>query len=315
LQTDRTFLSYVNSAVAYVNATNLFGAGLGILQTQIQSQIDQYVPDTSTDQSVIAGYKAIYDVTANTILTSPIGQIELVMGLMTDGIIQIGANLQHPFSHGSITINSANPLDYPLVNPNYLSHPADVTILREGVKMARRLGNTAPLASSIGSEQTPGPGVQTDDEWETFIRSSVFTEYHPSSTCAMLPREQGGVVDANLRVYGLANVRVADASVPPISFAAHLMAPTYGLAEQASTIIRNYHNLAVVATGQNSTAFTTSGNSTQDGPERLNSTSVGGNASTADSRPNGAAAREPSSGVVSFLSSALLLCATSIMLL
>lgn len=58
----------------------------------------------------------------------------------------------------------------------------------------------------------------------------------------MLPREQGGVVDANLRVYGLANVRVADASVPPISLSTHLMASTYGVAEQASNIIRAYWN-------------------------------------------------------------------------
>lgn len=57
----------------------------------------------------------------------------------------------------------------------------------------------------------------------------------------MLPREQGGVVDANLRVYGLSNVRVADASVPPIALSTHLMASTYGLAEQASSIIRKFH--------------------------------------------------------------------------
>lgn len=58
----------------------------------------------------------------------------------------------------------------------------------------------------------------------------------------MLPREQGGVVDANLRVYGLSNVRVADASVPPTALSTHLMASTYGLAEQAANIIRGYWN-------------------------------------------------------------------------
>lgn len=58
----------------------------------------------------------------------------------------------------------------------------------------------------------------------------------------MLPRNQGGVVDANLRVYGLANVRVADASVPPIALSTHLMASTYGVAELASNIIRKYYD-------------------------------------------------------------------------
>lgn len=58
----------------------------------------------------------------------------------------------------------------------------------------------------------------------------------------MLPREEGGVVDANLRVYGLANVRIADASVPPMSLSTHLMASTYGVAEQAANIIRGSWN-------------------------------------------------------------------------
>lgn len=61
----------------------------------------------------------------------------------------------------------------------------------------------------------------------------------------MLPREQGGVVDANLRVYGLANVRVADASVPPIALSTHLMSSTYGVAEQASNIIRAFWNSGI----------------------------------------------------------------------
>ena len=58
----------------------------------------------------------------------------------------------------------------------------------------------------------------------------------------MLPREKGGVVDAKLRVYGLSNVRVADASVPPIALSTHLMASTYGVAELASALIRGYWN-------------------------------------------------------------------------
>ncbi|KAJ9613110.1 hypothetical protein H2200_003051 [Cladophialophora chaetospira] len=245
VKSEATFLSYVNSATAYVNASVLFGDGVGSLQSSINSEVDQYIPNTSTDSGVIDGFKAIYDTTANTILTSPIGLIELVIGLTTDGVIQIGANLQHPFSHGQISINSSNPLDYPVINPNYLNHPADVQILREGVKLARRIGGAEPLASSMKAETWPGKDVQSDQELETYLRGNVFTEFHPSSTCSMLPLEQGGVVDANLRVYGLSNVRVADASIPPISFSAHLMSSTYGIAEQASTIIRNFHNLPI----------------------------------------------------------------------
>jgi hypothetical protein len=73
----------------------------------------------------------------------------------------------------------------------------------------------------------------------------------------MLPEKQGGVVDANLLVYGLTNVRVADASIIPISLSTHLMSSTYGVAEQASDIIRAYHNLPA----EPAPAFSSSGSS------------------------------------------------------
>jgi hypothetical protein len=84
--------------------------------------------------------------------------------------------------------------------------------------------------------------VKTDDDWLDWLRQSASTEFHPSSSCAMLPQDQGGVVDANLRVYGLANVRVADASVAPFALATHLMSSTYAIAEQASAIILETYN-------------------------------------------------------------------------
>ncbi|EXJ78776.1 hypothetical protein A1O1_09178 [Capronia coronata CBS 617.96] len=255
--TDPIFLSYVNSAVAYVNASVLFGNAAGDLKTNILGQFDQYAQSASSDTGVVAGYKAIYDTTANDIVDSPTGLVELLIGNNVDGAIRIGAALQHPFSHGTITINSSNPLDYPVIDPKYLTHPADIQILREGIKLARRIGEAEPLSSEMTGETWPGSDVQTDEQWEDWMRGGVFTEFHPSSTCAMLPLDQGGVVDANLRVYGLANVRVADASVPPIAFSAHLMASTYGLAEQASTLIRAYHNKVIPLV-----AHTSSNNST-----------------------------------------------------
>ena len=75
-------------------------------------------------------------------------------------------------------------------------------LLREGLKLARKIGQTAPLSNSIIEELSPGPSVQTDDDWDNWLRGQVGTEYHPSCTCAMLPFDQGGVVDPNLKVYG-----------------------------------------------------------------------------------------------------------------
>lgn len=141
---------------------------------------------------------------------------------------------------------------------------ADYEILREGLKLARQLGETAPLKNTLTAETTPGSQVQTDDEWVAWLREAASSEYHPSSSCAMLPREQGGVVDANLRVYGLANVRVADASVVPIALSTHLMASTYGVAEQASNIIQAYYTNTSTTTSANASTTSATGSSSSD---------------------------------------------------
>lgn len=240
----------------------MYGSDAASVKANFFTRMDQYAPDTTDDDSVIAGYQAIYKTTSH-IFNSPIGQVELLfMNSDGNGDIGITAALQHPLSHGRIYINSSDPMEDPVIDPNYLGNPAGTTqfrhhvrvfherltsnldyeILRDGLKLARSLGETGPLSKVLTGETSPGPSVQTDDQWVDWLRMSASTEFHPSSSCAMLPREQGGVVDANLRVYGLANVRVADASVPPISLSTHLMASTYGVAEQASNIIRAYWN-------------------------------------------------------------------------
>ena len=230
------FLSLIADAVAYANATTVLGADtISSLTSSIQSDLSQYAP---TDSTVAAGYNTIVQ---NSIanLNSEIGRIELLMGINTAGVVSLGASLQYPLSQGSITISSSNPVDDPIIDPTYLTNPADAQILVAGLQLVRKIGESAPFSNYL-TEDWPGSDVQSEDEWTKWMKGNVFTNYHPSSTCAMLPLDQGGVVDGNLRVYGLSNVRVADASVPPFVFSAHLMSSTYGLAEQASAIIRNY---------------------------------------------------------------------------
>lgn len=243
------FLSFINSATAYANVSDLLGPDFApTFHQNIASTLDQSASSLvpSQDSSVIAGYKAIYNTTASILMTQ-IGQVEILLSLTGTAAggaqsIAIQAALQHPFSQGRIYINTSDPFDYPVIDPNYLSHSADTVMLREGLKLARKLGNTAPLSSAVVEEISPGSSVSSDDDWDKWLAGAIGTEFHPSCSCAMLPREQGGVVDANLKVYGLGNVRIADASVYPIQFAAHLQAPTYGLAEQAANIIRATYN-------------------------------------------------------------------------
>ncbi|KAJ5450942.1 Glucose-methanol-choline oxidoreductase [Penicillium cf. griseofulvum] len=255
---DPKFLTYIDSAIAYVNSTAIYGSKVAKYQSKFLASIDQYVPNTTYDDGVIAGYKAICNTTASKIFNTPTGQVELLfMNSDANGDIGITAAIQHPFSHGRIYINSSDPMDYPVIDPNYLANPADAELLLEGIKLARKIGETNPMSKSLTNETSPGSSVQSDEEWVEWLRKSAGTEFHPSSSCAMLPEKQGGVVDANLRVYGLTNVRVADASIIPISLSTHLMSSTYGVAEQASDIIREYHNVA----SEPAPAFSSSGSS------------------------------------------------------
>ncbi|KAJ5927074.1 hypothetical protein N7516_008847 [Penicillium verrucosum] len=276
---DSKFLTYIDSAVAYVNATDMYGSKVDEYESKFLASIDQYAPNTTYDDGVLVGYKAICDTTSK-IFETPTGQIELLfMNSDANGDIGITAALQHPFSHGRIYINSSNPMDFPVIDPNYLGNPADAEILLAGIKLARQLGQTSPMSKVLTKETTPGSSVQSDDDWIEWLRKSAGTEFHPSSSCAMLPEEQGGVVDANLLVYGLSNVRVADASVIPIALSTHLMSSTYGVAEQASDIIREYYNLPTkpesAFNGSTSTPSSTAATAKKSGTAKSNGSPAG----------------------------------------
>ncbi|TFK37399.1 GMC oxidoreductase [Crucibulum laeve] len=236
------FLSFINDAVAFVNLTTLFNVeAAGVVQSQVASALEESAKTLVPSQyaEVVEGYKTIYDINANKFLANS-AQVEMLLSVISPGVVSIQAALQHPFSRGRLWINTTNPFDPALIDPNYLSHPIDMTILRQGVKLVRRVGET--FGDLIGAETWPGPGVQTDEQWENWLRyEGAGTQYHPTAGCTMLPLEKGGVVDAKLKVHGLSNVRVADSSVYPFEFAAHLGSATFGVAEQAAEMIKAAH--------------------------------------------------------------------------
>lgn len=99
------------------------------MENTILGKIDDYAPNTTYDDGVVAGYKAIYNTTAKKIFDSPTGQIELLfMNSDGNGDIGVTAALQHPYSHGRIYINSSDPMEYPVIDPNYLSHPSGMNL-------------------------------------------------------------------------------------------------------------------------------------------------------------------------------------------
>ncbi|KAG7449844.1 GMC oxidoreductase [Guyanagaster necrorhizus] len=234
------FLSLINNAIAYVNLTVLMGSGA---DTWIQTVKNDYNTSTSylpsTDSTIVSGYETTFKTITETYYASEDPQVEILLSLNSAGTVIIQAALQHPLSRGEITINSTSAFDSPVINPNYFAHWADRDILRAAYKLCRTIGGTAPLSNYLGTESSPGTNVDTDDEWNTWMNSNVHTDYHPIGSMSMLPKDQGGVVDTSLKVYGTSNVRVIDASVIPIEMSSHSGSISFAIGVQGAELIQN----------------------------------------------------------------------------
>jgi choline dehydrogenase-like flavoprotein len=147
------------------------------------------------------------------------------------------AGIMHPFARGYVHINGSDPSTKPTINPRYMSTPYDLEATKSAAIYLRKIANTVPFKEVWVREFDPSSSVQTDAQWEKYVRDNVSTFYHPLGTCAMLPKDQGGVVDAKLRIYGVKGLRVVDASVIPMIVSAHLQTAVYGIAERGAEII------------------------------------------------------------------------------
>jgi choline dehydrogenase len=143
-----------------------------------------------------------------------------------------------PLSRGFVRARSPDPFQLPAIQPNYLAHEHDREIALRALKMARRIMATEPMARHVAAELAPGPGVLDDDELLDYARRTGTTTAHLVGTCRMGPDEDPlAVVDAQLRVRGVAGLRVVDASVMPAITSGNTNAPTLMIAEKAADLI------------------------------------------------------------------------------
>ena len=153
----------------------------------------------------------------------------------------LGVSNCNTSSRGHVRIKNSNPSEHPIIEPNYLSHEDDVKDLLDGVKVLRKLAKTDSFREVIGEEFRPGPDCQTDEEMIQHIKDTVWTVFHPSSTCRMGPDPKSDVVDSQLKVYGIEALRVADASIFPQLICGNINAATIMVGEKASDLILNDH--------------------------------------------------------------------------
>lgn len=146
------------------------------------------------------------------------------------------AMLARPESRGSVRLQSADPAMPASFQANYLRDGADLAILVEGVKIARRLARQRPFDNLRGAELAPGPQAQSDSEIAAYVRQACECLWHPVGTCKM-GRDPMAVVDPELQVHGVWGLRVVDASIMPTIPTGNTNAPTIMIAEKAADLI------------------------------------------------------------------------------
>jgi choline dehydrogenase len=148
-----------------------------------------------------------------------------------------------PTSRGELRLQSADPHQHPLIQPNYLTTEQDVREMRDAVKLTREIFGQPAFDSWSGPEMAPGKDIQTDEQIDAFVRQKSDSAYHPSCTCKM-GIDDMAVVDAEARVHGLESLRIVDASIMPDIVSGNLNAPTIMVAEKAADMILGHDSLA-----------------------------------------------------------------------
>ncbi|MEX1147995.1 MAG: GMC oxidoreductase, partial [Sphingomonadales bacterium] len=150
--------------------------------------------------------------------------------------VGMAVNVCRPETRGTITLGSADPMAAPVINHSLVGSDRDMQTMIRGCRMTRRIMESPAFARFSEGERWPGKDVQTDSEWEAFIRQNAFLMYHPVGT-ARMGVDAMAVVDARLRVRGVTGLRVADASIMPTVPSANTNAPAIMVGEKASDLI------------------------------------------------------------------------------
>ncbi|KAI0647355.1 alcohol oxidase [Trametes meyenii] len=257
LRNDATFLSEAQAEYAQ-NRTGIFAADISVLaflplhlgvSAESQAVIRRSASELLRSPHLSPLQRAQYHIQLGWLRDDDTAHIEILLyagGGLTKvhpapnkTYVTINSGVMHPFSRGSVHINSTNPLAAPIIDPKYLDADVDFYSMLEATKFAHRITKIAPFADAVAGPHAPPANMTSDEGLTTYLKTNLSPFWHHAGTAAMVPRELGGVVDpTTLTVYGTANLRVVDASLIPLQFASHTQATIYAIAERASDIIK-----------------------------------------------------------------------------
>ncbi|KAI1504046.1 hypothetical protein F5X99DRAFT_68356 [Biscogniauxia marginata] len=231
-------LSTTFTSLALTDATDSF---LDIVAAAEAEDYEQYLP-ANTDPTVLAGYKAQRD-----IILQQFQNPNISIGVLYWGTSTLAQIFQlKPLSRGTVNINSTDPLANPIIDYRTATDPVDFTVIIAFLRKLREL-MAAPDMQALGPiEADPlGAHVQSDEDIIAVMRENlVISNQHQCCTAPMLPRNLGGVVDPNHKVYGTTNLRTADISYVPISVSGGPTTTMYASGEKLADIIKREYHLA-----------------------------------------------------------------------
>ena len=147
----------------------------------------------------------------------------------------VSAIQTRPFSRGQVRIASPDPKERGTIDANYLSDPRDIDVLTLGMQRIREIMQQPAIAGRVVEEIDPGPGTQSPEEFEHYLRSHCETVYHPVGTCRM-GSDPDAVLDPELRVRGVRGLRVIDASVMPVICSGNTVAASFMIGEKGADL-------------------------------------------------------------------------------
>jgi choline dehydrogenase-like flavoprotein len=151
-----------------------------------------------------------------------------------------------PFTRGSVHIQGNDPyLRRFSYDPKFFMNDLDLLGQAAGSKLAREISNNGGMQTYFDGETTPGLRLAYDadlDQWVDYVKQNFRANWHAVSTCSMMAKELGGVVDSEARVYGVEGLRVVDGSIPPTQVSSHVMTVFYAMALKISdAVLADYH--------------------------------------------------------------------------
>ena len=163
--------------------------------------------------------------------------IEAGVAKLKNAGVTLNSAFMRPRSRGTVKLASNNPAAMPLIDPNYWADPYDKEMSLRGLRLAREILNQKPLGPYVLEERLPGPLLTSDAAWADYACGHAKTDHHPVGTCKM-GHDKRAVVSPQLKLHGLAGLRIADASVMPTITTGNTNAPTIMIAEKAADLIK-----------------------------------------------------------------------------